>query len=324
MKKINYKQLNQFERDRIEVMLRGGIKQLEISKALKRNKGTISREIKRNKLKRDGNKVKGEYNSNLAQTKTVFRRKYSSFQGRKILDNDELRLYIIKNLKDSRSPDEISGRMRLDKEKFFASKNLIYRWLHSASGQRYCKYLESKRYIPKKRRKKIKKTLIPNRVGIELRPRVDWGFCEGDTIVSGKRTRSKSSLVVTYQAKAKFVGIRKISSLKPDYFNKAILDIKKSQVVNTLTLDNGIENRFYEKLRISTFFCDPYSSWQKGGVENINGMIRRFVPKGSDISKYSDEFIRKVENIFNNKPRKSLGYKTPKEVMLENGLLLKN
>jgi len=91
-----------------------------------------------------------------------------------------------------------------------------------------------------------------------------------------------------------------------------------------LTLDNGIENRFYEKLRISTFFCDPYSSWQKGGVENINGMIRRFIPKGSDISKYSDEFIRKVENILNNKPRKSLGYKTPKEVMLENGLLLKN
>lgn len=323
MKKRKYYQLNQFERDRIEAMLDGGFKIKDIAKVLKRNKGTISREIKRNELRRDGNKKEGEYDSSLAQKKIKFRRRYSKFQGKKILDNDDLRKYIIKKLKRGWSPDLISGRMKLDKKPFFASKNLIYEWLYSSSGQKYCKYLCTRRYGKKKRRKKQKKTLIPNRIGIEKRPRVSWGFCEGDTIVSGKKTRSKSSLVVTYQNKTKYTGIRKISCLKPNLFNKAILDIKKSQVVNTLTLDNGIENQYHEKIKIPTYFCDPYSSWQKGGVENINRMIRRFVLKGSDISKYSNEYIKEIENFLNNLPRKSLNYKTPKEVMIENNLLIK-
>ena len=90
----------------------------------------------------------------------------------------------------------------------------------------------------------------------------------------------------------------------------------------SLTYDNGIENRLHDLLNVATYFCDPYSSWQKGGVENVNGMIRKYIPKGSDISNYTDEYIAKVETILNNKPRKSLGYKTPKEVMIENNLLI--
>ena len=322
MKKINYKQLNQFERDRIEAMLSGGFKQVEIAQVLKRNCGTISREIERNKLKKDGNKLEGEYDSSLAQKKTRFRKLYSSYQGKKINENDELRIYIINKLKIDWSPDEISGRMREKKKPFYASKNVVYEWLYSVSGQRYCKYLKSRRYQPKKRKEKTKKSLIPNRIGIEMRPRIEFGFCEGDTIVSGKKTRSKSALAVTYQIEAKFVGIRKISSLKPERFNQAVLDIKKSQRIVSLTLDNGIENQFHERIGIPTYFCDPYCSCQKGGVENVNGMIRKYIPKGCDISKYSDEFIRKIEDRLNDKPRKSLGYKTPKEVMIENGLLL--
>ena len=316
MKKITYQQLNHFERDRIECLLMRGFKQVEIAQVLKRNPGTISREIKRNCLKRDGNKNKGEYDSSLAQKKAKSKRLYSSYQGKKIDENNKLKAYIVRKLELDWS------RMKEDKEPFYASKNVIYRWLYITSGQRYCVHLKSRRYQSKKRRKKIKKSLIPNRNGIEMRPVVDWGFCEGDTVVSGKKTRSKSALVVTYQIKTRFVGIKKISSLKPDNFNKAVLDIKKSQQIVSLTLDNGIENRFHEKIGIPTFFCDPYCSCQKGGVENVNGMIRRYFPKGCDISQFSDEYISKVQNILNNKPRKSLRYKTPKEMMIENGLLL--
>ena len=91
----------------------------------------------------------------------------------------------------------------------------------------------------------------------------------------------------------------------------------------TVTLDNGIENRDHKNLPMIAFFCDPYTSWQKGGVENGNKMIRWFIPKGSNIDNYSHQYISYIIGIINKKPRKSLGYKTPIEVMEENNLLVK-
>lgn len=330
MKEKKYGQLSQFERDRIEAMLSVGHKQSEIAGVLKRNPGTISREIERNKLKRDGkNSDKGEYDSSLAHKKAKTRRKLSKYQGKEINEDKKLKKFIIKHLEKDWSPDEISGRMKLKKKPFYASKNTIYEWLYSAWGQRYCKYLKSKQYNPKKRKaKKAKKSLIPNRIGIEMRPdvinnNVEYGHCEADTIVSGKKTGSKKALAVTYQRKAKYISIRKIPSLKPEDFNNALKDIQTKQKIFSFTYDNGIENRLHALLNVATYFCDPYSSWQKGGVENVNAMIRRYIPKGADISDYSDEYIQMIENILNNKPRKSLGYKTPREVMIENNLLIR-
>ena len=88
----------------------------------------------------------------------------------------------------------------------------------------------------------------------------------------------------------------------------------------SISLDNGIENREHEAIVVPGFFCDPYSSWQKGGVENGIKMIRRFVPKGIDLAWYSDNDVRDIIEILNGKPRKSLGYAMPKEIMVENNL----
>lgn len=331
MKKKKYSHLNQLERDRIEALINAGHKQKDIAKILERNSGTISRERKRNGFERDGKeKIKGEYGATLAGQKAKVKRRLAKYQGKKIEKNIELKNYIIKKLKRDWSPDEISGTMKTERKKFYASKNLIYEWLYSSWGQRYCEYLKSERYKPRKRKKKkIKKSLIPNRIGIEMRPEKinnndEYGHCEMDTIVSGKKTGSKEALVVVYQRKAKYVGIKKIKSLKPKKFNKAVMDIRNGQKIKSLTGDNGIENQLHEFLGVDAYFCDPYSSWQKGGVENVNGMIRKYIPKGSDISKYSDEYIREVENILNSKPRKSLGYKSAKKVMIENNLLIEN
>ena len=119
---------------------------------------------------------------------------------------------------------------------------------------------------------------------------------------------------------------KKIARLKPELNNQAIK--KMSDNLNkfkSLTLDNGIENTRHEELKkdlqIDTYFCDPYSSWQKGGVEQANKLIRKFVPKGSDIANYSDKYIENVCKRLNNTPKKSLGCKTPKEIMIENNLL---
>ncbi len=317
--------LSQFERDRIEAMLNVGHKQCEIAEVLGRDPSVISRELKRNPLERDSKKnKKGEYKAGLAGIKAKQRRKNAKYQGKKINENNKLKEYIIKKIVEDCNPDEISGRMKKEKKKglidFYVSKTAIYEWLYSIWGQKYCKYLKSKKYDHEKRKKKSekKKSLIPFRIGIECRPEyinnltMPWHW-EGDTIVSGKKTRSKYALVVLVERVTKTVRIRKISSLKPSLFNEAVRSIAKNNQIESLTLDNGIENQHHYKLGIDTYFCDPYSSWQKGMVENVNKMIRYYISKGSDISEYSDEYIKMIEDILNNKPRKILNYETAYE-----------
>jgi transposase, IS30 family len=326
----NYHQLNQSDRDRIQDMKDKGVKQKEIAKILGVNAGTVSREIKRNRRKRrtKGGTRDGPYEATVAQQKAYVNRKYAKYQGKKINENKPLRRWIIRRLNKYWSPDTISGRMKKEKKPFYASKTAIYEWLYSAWGQQYCPKLYSKRYKPKKRGpKKAKRTLIPNRKGIELRPkeineRQAYKHYEGDTIVSAKKTTSKKALAVIYERKARYVKIEKIDSLKPALFNQAVNKMKENLDVGSFTFDNGIETVKYEELKVDTYFCDPYSSWQKGGVEQTNKMIRAFIPKGSDIGDYSVEYVRMVENILNDKPRKILGYKKPIEVMRENHLFI--
>ena len=330
MKKKNYEHLNQNKRDRLQALLSSGCKQKEITKILEVDKSTISREIKRNrrKIRRKKRKIDGPYQASTAQHKAYLRRKYAKYQGKKICENDKLKIYITKKLKRGWSPDEISGRMKKEKQLFYSSKTAIYEWLYGSQGQYWCKYLYSKRYSSRKRKKtKTKKALIPNRIGLKLRPKgatnkTRYGHFEGDSLVSGKKTASKKSLVVIYERKAKYTDIKKIDSLKPTFFNHAVKKMEdKLKEIKSLTLDNGIENQYHEKLAIPTYFCDSYSSWQKPGVENVNKMIRRFIPKGTDIDDYSNKYVEMIVESLNNKPRKSLNYKTPMEVMKEHDLL---
>jgi len=328
--KKKYKHLNQYQRDRIQALKECGHKQKDIANVLEVGESTISREIKRNrrKIRRKDGTINGNYQANIAQHKAYVRRKYAKYQGKKINEDDKLRRYIIKHLKQDWSPDEISGGMRQEKQPFYASKTSIYEWLRSAWGQRYCKYLYSQRYYKRKRSKtKAGKNMIPHRIGLDLRPlgatnRSRYGHYEGDAIVSGKKTGSKAALSVIYERKAKYADIKKIPNLKPESNNKAIINMQnKLSKLRSLTMDNGVENTRHEELNIPTFFCDPYSPWQKGGIENINKQIRRYVPKSSDISQYSHDYVRMIVNRLNNKPRKSLNYKKLIEIMTENKLL---
>lgn len=326
MKKKKYAHLTIKERDRIQALLSNNHKQKEIAEILNVDKSTISREIQRNRRKKYKKRkiINGPYVSTVADHKAYVRRLYSKYQGKKINENKPLRNYIIRGLIRCWSPDETSGRMKETKQPFYASKTAIYEWLYSVYGQRYCQYLYSKNYRPNKQNKnKTKKTLIPNRVSIESRPngaknRTRYGHYEGDTMVSGKKTGSRTSLSVIYERKAKYIDARKISNLKPETNNQAIIQMMERLKANSLTFDNGIENTKHEQLNLDTFFCDAYSAWQKGGVENGIKMIRRFVLKGTDVDNYSDDYVRMVISILNNKPRKSLNYQTPLEVMMEN------
>lgn len=326
--KISYQHLNQVQRDRLQALLDGRVKQKEIAKILGISPSTISREIKRNcrKLRTWYGTRDGPYESAVAEQKAYVKRRYAKYQWKKINNEPELQEYIIERLKQYWGPDEISGHMRKTKQPFYASKTAIYEWLYSNRGQYYCRYLYSRRYRPRKQKKnKTEKALIPNRISIHLRPgvinqNIEYGHYENDTVVSGKKTGSKAALSVEYERKARYIDAKKIKNLRPDSNKEAILSMGNNKIVKSRTFDNGIENIRHEELGMPTYFCDAYPSWQKGGIENANKMIRRFIPKGSDINDYSNEYVNMVVTILNNKPRKSLGYKTPCEVMIENNL----
>lgn len=333
----HYCQLSQLERDRIDGLLVSNHRPAEIARILKRSKTTICREIERNrrKFKTRFREREGPYEANTAGHKHYCRRKYAKYQGKKIEENKNLKKYITAKLKKHWSPDGISGRMREEKKNgkisFYASKTAIYGWLHSSWGQFYCQYLYSQRYKPKRRaEKKTKKEIIPFRTGIERRSKKiaknqEYGHFELDTMVSGRKHHSKKSITLVYERKAKYIAARRINSLKPKLNLKAFKNMQHQvREIKTATFDNGLENREHYKLNIDTYFCDPYSAWQKGGVENAAKMIRRYIPKGSDIGNYSHQYISSAVKIINNKPRKSLGYKTPLEVMQENNLLQRN
>lgn len=327
-KQHSYEHLDQSKRDRIQPLWEAGHTQEEIAEVLHISQSTISREFKRNSRKKKIGKrwIPDRYDASHAQWKARLRRADAKYQGMKINQDSRLHAYVVSRLKKGWNPDEISGRMKKDRKPYYASKTAIYDWLHTGYGGRYVKYLYTKRSSTKPQHPiKTKRVLIPQRTGIIDRPagatnRSRYGHWEADTAVSGKRTASKAALSVAYERKAKFIDARKIPNLRPLSHNHALKQMLKHKKALSITQDNGIENTKHMELRVPSFFCDPYSSWQKGGVENAIRMLRRFIPKSSDIGIYSDAYVRMAVHYLNGKPRKSLGYLTPYEVMEANGL----
>lgn len=317
--------LTNAERSEIAILLRKGYSHHVIAQALGRSQPSISREIKRNS-------VRNIYDPRQAKAKARVRRRYSKYQGMKVREYPELQAFIIDHLQLGWTPEEIAGYLKTRQKILqYVSAKSIYTWLYSVYGQEYCPLLCSQQLKPKRRRSKIQHSMIPNRVGIEERPleannRSEYGHYETDTAVSGKRHDSTESLAVLHERKARYVRLRKIPNMKPKSMTRALKKMAKDLTLRTITYDNGIENRDHETvakaLKTQTYFCNPYHSWEKGGVENVIGRIRRYIPKGSNLADYSDRDIAKIEHWLNHTPRKCLDWKTPHEIMIENLLFV--
>jgi len=314
------KKIKKAERDEIFILLKKKYSIRDISKALGRSPNSVSYEIK-------NNSTNSVYDPEKAEAKARVSLRMRRFQWQKINEDMKLKEYVINGLKQGWNPDEISGRMRREKKSFNISRTAIYEWLHSYRGQAYCQYLYSKRYYQKKRVKKTERVMIPNRVSILKRSRgaenrTRYGHWEKDAVCSGKRV--KNSLAVMQERKSRYVSARKTSGYSSLEHNQAILLMTENKKVLSLTYDNGIENREHEALGILSFFCDPYSSWQKGGVENANKMLRRYIPKGTNLGTISERYLNHILSLINNKPRKILNYRSALEVARANGVLLEN
>lgn len=306
------------ERLEIQILLGKGYSQRRIAQALGRSPNTLSYEV-------DVNGGILGYNAVNADQYARTRKKDTRREWSKVEIIPELRTYVITGLEKHWNPDEISGRMRKEGRSFYASKTAIYEWLRSAYGQKYCQYLYTKRYYKKRRQKKAGRVMIPNRIGLEQRflgatNRTRYGHWERDTLVS--RKGCASSLSVGLERKARLLVIEKARSMSPNEHNLLVENQKQRYKTLSITYDNGLENRKHQELKIPTFFCEPYSSWQKGGVENANKMIRRYFPKGTNFREVSQRRIDQVVSIINNKPRKILNYQTALEVAHRAGVLL--
>jgi IS30 family transposase len=314
---MKFKNISSVERLEISILKSKGYSIRRIAEKMERSPNTISYELRRNE-------TCGKYDPKKAEAKSHLRKRMRKLQWMKIEQIPELKQYIVSGLKNKWNPDEISGRMRLEKKQWFVSKNSIYRWLYSVRGQRYCPLLYSKRYHRRKRVGSKKRMLIPNRIDISKRflgaeNRTRYGHWEKDAVVS--RQGISASLAVVQERKSRLLQARKVKNMSPVFHEAATQKMLQDKKAISITRDNGIENIYHRETQIPSFFCEPYSSWQKGSVENGNKLIRIFFPKGTDFRKISQEKVDLAVETINNKPRKILKYKTALEVARACGII---
>ncbi len=242
----------------------------------------------------------------------------ASFRGKIIVLNDRLRKFIDGALSDDQSPEAIAGRLKYQERGLpYVSKDTIYRYLKSPYGKLIG--IKWKKRVRPRKSKKV--TKLKDRVFIDKRPdiienRGRVGDMEADFIVSGKG--GKGVLLVAVCRKLRIAFLELISEVSVDEVHLAFARIKKRfPEMRTLTLDNDLLFKMHKTLerllKVKIYFCHPYHSWEKASVENLNKQIRKFIPKGSDLSKYDKEFIKALEEHLNQRFMKCLDYETPEE-----------
>lgn len=317
----NYKHFTKDDRNELAILLKKDYFQKDIAKVLNKDPSSISREIKENS-------VKGEYDPGKAHSKALVKRFNSKYQGMKINKHLELRDYVEEKMEKYWTPEEIAGRWNKNNKKNKKHLNnkgkpititsvSIYKYLYSSYGQRLCSRLPSKRYKrkPRKSSSKGKREIIPNAASIHNRPKNTnrkFGHYEGDTL---GRIKSDTEVIAGVREKlSRRLFLKKLPGLKHTVNGFKIMLSPYSDTLKSLTLDRGAENVRHEELNTNVYFCDPYSSWQKGGIENDFKRLRRFIPKGSSLKNYTADDILHYNELMNNTPRKCLNWNTPKEV----------
>ena len=321
---MKYKHLSIWEREKIQELLWQNKSIRSIAEVLGRSPSSINREINRNL------KLQYKYTPRVANERALKKRKS---RGRKLrLKSLFIRRYVIDHLKLGYSPEQIAGRLTLEYPKEKISHEAIYQYIYYRIHSNYTKKgnIDLRIYLKRRHRRREKKGMRkgqrifkPKGFSIEERPkevekRKTLGHWEGDSVVSRK---SKVGLNTLVERKTGLVLISKIPNGTSEVTASTVVSRLKSFPCKTLTTDNGTENFAYEKiqneLNISCYFAHPYCSGERGTNENTNGLIRYYLPKGTDFATISDETIKTIENTLNNRPRKRLGWKTPLEVFNE-------
>lgn len=316
-----YTHLSLVERDRLSVLRAQGYSINEIAKQLKRNKGTVSRELQRN-----SGPVYSSYGGGSADGRARQRRHQASRRQR--LREPSIRLYVHSKLHLGWSPEQIAGRMPMDLPGMSISHEAIYQYIYHPRTRRqenlvpYLPRAHWKRQL-KGHRHTHRDPHIPDRISIHQRPvhiakRKQLGHWENDLITS---RRSPVALNILVERKSRLTRLRKVSRHTADHSRRAItktLSQYPPHARRSITYDNGHENlehrKVNEALGTASYFCEPYHSWEKGTVENTAGLVRRVFPKKTDFALITNQQVKRLEHRLNNRPRKLLHYLTPREV----------
>jgi len=322
MRKDNYSHLNVHDRVAIEVYLREGKSQYQIAKLLKVNASTISREIKKR-----GGILRG-YTAEYAQKDYEAEKRKGGVK--RIIETRGVGSFVIERIKAGWSPETIEGRLKLeikeakrDKDDYVNYESIYQFVYNSQYGKRekLCQYLrQGKKKRTRKWGRKTKHEIIKNRIFIDERPkeineRKTIGHWEGDAIIY----KHKYAIQSIVERKLKVTLLTKMIRKTADESTAAFIDKLKNYYAKSLTLDNGSENKDHQKiahdLSIDVYFCHQYHSWEKGTNENTNGLVRRYLPRGSELELVTQCDLDDIAWELNNRPRKTLGFKTPWEML---------
>ncbi len=323
---MSYHHFTPVERGKIELMLKQGKSHQAMAWELGCHRTSIGRELRRN-----GKKV--GYNAEKAQVQYVKRRVACRPKSR-LEDDSPLREYVVEKIAMKKwTPELVAGRLPLkyrDVPEMRVSHETIYRAVYTDGHYLDMLRIELPQARPKRRKrgqgKKRRGSTIKNRVPIAQRPdavdeRIEPGHWEGDTVVGKNQDGFAVTLV---ERTSRLLEAAKTETKAARVVREAIIDAlqdRPTSWVKTITFDNGTEfadhQTIAKRLGVSIYFADPYSAYQRGSNEQVNGLIRRYLPKGTSFKKVTQEQLDQIVEEINNRPRKCLGYRTPNEVFKE-------
>jgi IS30 family transposase len=309
---MSYIQLAREQRYQIYALKKAGHNQSRIAVLVGYHKSTISRELRRNCSQKGYRPYQAD--------ELAYDRQCDAYRSRIAWETWQL---VERQLRQDWSPEQIAGRLKLEKLPTVSHECIyLYVYADKRRGGTLHRHLRSQKKQRKRYSGYIRRGQIPNRTSIEKRPKIvakkgRFGDWEADTIVGAHH---KGGILSVVERKSKLTLLRKLAT-------KAAAELKDNAVtllkplaamVHTITVDNGKEFCEHEQiaaaLKARIYFAHPYASWERGLNENTNGLVRQYFPKKSDFAGITNSDLQRVEELLNNRPRKTLGYRTPNEV----------
>jgi transposase, IS30 family len=312
---MNYTQLTRERRYQIYALKKAGQNQTQMAQVLGCHKSTISRELRRN----CGEKGYRPYQAD----ELAYDRRCEAYRSRIAWETWQ---QVERLLRQQWSPEQIAGRLKLEKQPPVSHECIyLYVYADKRRGGTLHQHLRSQKKQRKRYGGYIRRGQIPNRISIDKRPKIvanksrcgDW---EADTIVGA---RHKGGILSVVERKSKLTRLRRLAtkSAAEMKHNSIALLTPLATKVHTITVDNGKEFSEHELiaagLQARIYFAHPYASWERGLNENTNGLVRQYFPKKFEFARITAQDLQQVEDLLNNRPRKTLGYRTPNEVFFK-------
>jgi IS30 family transposase len=316
-----YQQLSLEDRCEIARLQAEGRSIRQMAAALDRPASTISRELKRNRG------VQLEYKPTYAQQQTKARR----WTGSRLERDRTLRRTVLERLARGWSPEQVAGRLGRESGRKLISYESIYRFIYAQIAR--TKNYRWRRYLPRGKSKRgfrgrrggSSASFIQGRIPVAQRPataasRQTPGHWEADLMLFAKYGQA---VLTVHERQSRIILATRPPNKAADPIARQLVKLftgMPSRLRQTVTFDNGTEfarHRKLHSLAIKTFFCDPHAPWQKGGIENAIGRLRRFIPRKTDLATLPQHRFKALIGAYNNTPRKCLDFKTPAEVFSE-------